>query len=66
MSRNEFHDLLRVQRRDGGAFVVRSAEGWRAVEETLYLNRVPGLVVSLREADRERLEKGVPLAELDW
>ena len=60
------HDVLRVRRRNGDDFVVLSAEDWRAIEETLYLNRVPDLVESLHEADREALEEGVPLAELDW
>ncbi len=62
----ENHDVLRVKRRNGSDFVVLSAEDWRAIEETLYLNHVPNLVESLHEADREPLEEGVPLAELDW
>jgi len=60
------HDVLRVNRRNGSDFVVLSAEDWQAIEETLYLNRAPGLVESLLEADREPLGEGVPLAELDW
>ncbi len=60
------HDVLRVKRRNGRDFVVVSADDWRAIEETLYLNRVPGLVESIHQAAQEPLEDGIPLAELDW
>ncbi len=60
------HGVLRVKRRNGGDFVVLSADDWRAIEETLYLNRVPGLVESIHQAAGEPLEDGIPLAELDW
>ncbi len=60
------HDVLRVTRRNGEDFVVLSADDWRAVEETLFLNQVPGLAQSIREAAAEPLELGTPLAELDW
>lgn len=59
------HEVLRV-RRDGGDFVVLSADDWRAVEETLYLNKVPGLAESIQEAAREPLEEGTRVEDLDW
>lgn len=62
----ENHDVLRVRRRRGGDFVVLSADDWSAIEETLYLNRVPGLVESIREAAREPLEEGTRLEDLEW
>ncbi len=60
------HDVLRVKRRNGKDFVVVSADDWRAIEETIYLNRIPGLVESIHQAAQEPLEDGTPLAELDW
>lgn len=60
------HEVLHVTRKRGGDFVVVSAEDWRAIEETLYLNRVPGLVGSLLEAAREPLEEGTRLEDLTW
>lgn len=60
------HRPLRVTRRRGGDFVVLSAEDWSAIEETLYLNHVPGMVDSIRRAAKEPLSKGIPLKELDW
>ena len=44
--------------------VMLSLEDWRAIEETLYLNSIPGLVESVQEArnasDEEYSE------EIDW
>ena len=60
------HEVLRVTRRNGGDFVVLSAEDWEAVAETLHLNQVRGLVESIKEAAREPLERGTGLRDLDW
>lgn len=59
------HEVLRV-RRDSGDFVVLSADDWRDVEETLYLNKIPGLAESLHEAAREPLEEGTRVGDLAW
>ena len=61
----EGHEVLRVKR-SRGDFVILSDEDWRAIEETLHLNRVPGLVASLHEAAQEPVEDGVPVEDLDW
>lgn len=60
------HRPLRVTRRRGGDFVVLSAEDWSAVEETLYLNHIPGMVKSIQRAAKEPVSKGIKLKELDW
>lgn len=60
------HEVLRVKRRNGENFVVIGEKDWKAIEETLYLNQFPGLVDSIHEADREPIEEGTPLEELDW
>jgi antitoxin YefM len=61
----ERHEVLRV-RRDRGDFVVVSADDWRSIEETLALNKIPGLVESLLEAAREPIHEGTRLEDLDW
>jgi len=60
------HTVLRVRRRRGGDFVVLSADDWSAIEETLFLSRVPGLVDSLHEAAAEPLDEGTRLEDLEW
>ena len=60
------HEVLKVRRRNGEDFVVMGEKDWRAIEETLYLNRIPGLVKSIHQADQEPLEEGTPLEEFDW
>ncbi|MCR5783936.1 MAG: type II toxin-antitoxin system Phd/YefM family antitoxin [Clostridia bacterium] len=37
----------------GGNCVLVSESDWRAIQETLYLNSVPGMAESILEADRE-------------
>jgi len=63
----ESHEVLHVKQAEGESFVVIGAEDWQAIEETLFLNRIPGLVGSIHQAHQEVLEEGgVPLKELDW
>ena len=44
--------------------VMLSLEDWRAIEETLYLNAIPGLVESVLEAKKAPDEEFSE--ELDW
>jgi antitoxin YefM len=60
------HEAQRIVRRNGEDAVVLSASDWSAIEETLYLNQVPGMVESIHDAHREPLSEGTPLEKLDW
>lgn len=60
------HTPLKVNRKRGGDFVVLSADDWGAIEETLHINRVPGLVQKIKKAAREPLSKGVKLKDFKW
>jgi PHD/YefM family antitoxin component YafN of YafNO toxin-antitoxin module len=60
------HDVLRVTRRKGENFVVLGEADWRAIEETLYLNQVPGLVDSIHAAAAEPVKEGTAVEDLDW
>ncbi len=62
----ENHEALKVSRKNGEAFIVIGEKGWKAIEETLYLNRIPGLAESILESAAEPLSLGTPLEELDW
>ena len=52
----ETHNPLKVRRRKGEGFVVIGEKDWIAIEETLYLNQIPGLPKSIMEAPQEPLE----------
>ena len=60
------HEAVHVKQSNGKDFVIISAEGWRAIEETLFLNQIPGMVASIHDAANESLDKGVRLQDLDW
>lgn len=46
--------------------VLVAAEDWRTIEETLFLNNIPGMVDSLLEGVGEPDEKMVSLKDVDW
>lgn len=48
-----------------GAVLVGEDE-WAAIEETLYLNGIPGYVNSVLEASSEPLEEYTPLDAVEW
>lgn len=60
------HDIIKVKRKRGRDFVVISVEDWSAIEETLYLNRVPGMAKSIHKAAKESISKGIKLKDLKW
>ena len=39
---------------------------WRAIQETIYLNAIPGLAESLIEASQKPFSESIPASELDW
>ena len=46
--------------------VLVSMEEWNGIQETLYLSSIPGMVKSIRAADNESLDDGIPASEVDW
>lgn len=60
------HQPLKVRRQNGERFVVLAEKDWRAIEGTLHMNRIPGMVESIHEAAREPLSEGTKLEDLDW
>ncbi len=45
---NEEHEPLLITGKKGSA-VLDSADDWRAIEETLFLNSIPGMTESIRD-----------------
>ncbi len=60
---NEESDPLTITGQRGNAVLIGEAD-WRAIQETLFLQAVPGLAASIREARAEGVEAAS--AELDW
>ncbi|WP_194786336.1 type II toxin-antitoxin system Phd/YefM family antitoxin [Actinomyces haliotis] len=60
---NEESEPLTITGQRGNAVLI-GEEDWRAIQETMYLESVPGLAASIREARAEGVEAGSE--ELDW
>jgi PHD/YefM family antitoxin component YafN of YafNO toxin-antitoxin module len=39
---------------------------WNGIQETLFLQTIPGMVESIKEAAREHLEDSIDAAELNY
>jgi prevent-host-death family protein len=50
----------------GAAAVILSADDWRAIEETIYINSVHGLADSIRAASKEPIADCLLADEADW
>ena len=55
---NEEHEPLLIAGKKGSAVLV-SADDWRAIEETLFLNSIPGMTESIRDG------MSTPSSEMD-
>lgn len=60
---NDDSEPLTITGRRGNAVLIGEAD-WRAIQETLYLESIPGVVESIRAARAEGVEAGS--TELDW
>lgn len=60
---NEESEPLTITGRRGNAVLV-GEDDWRAIQETIHLESVPGVAASIREARAEGIEAGSQ--ELDW
>ena len=52
---NESHTPIQITGRRGNA-VLLSEDDWKSIEETLYLSSVPGMIESIKEARKEKIE----------
>lgn len=60
---NEESEPLTITGQRGNAVLI-GEDDWRAIQETLFLESVPGMSASLRKARAEGVEAGS--TELDW
>lgn len=61
----EHHKPIVISGKRNDAILI-SKEDWDAIQETLYLNSIPGMTESIQTAAAEPIEECVPLKDLDW
>jgi len=60
---NDNHEPVVITGKSGDAVLV-SGDDWRAIQETMYLNAIPGMVQSIRDGMNESVEDLE--SDLDW
>lgn len=60
---NENHEPIVITGKSGEA-VLLSGDDWRAIQETIYVNSIPGMVQSIRDGMAEPVENLT--SELRW
>lgn len=60
---NASHEPIQITSKRGNAVLVSEGD-WRAIQETLHLQSIPGMVESIQQARKEGIEKGSK--SLDW
>lgn len=63
---NENSEPVTITNTKGKNGVLISEDDWKAIQETLYLAGVPGMVESIREGGETAIEDCVPEEEVDW
>jgi antitoxin YefM len=61
----ESHQPIAIKGNKNDAVLI-SKQDWEAMAETVYLNNIPGMVESIKQAAAEPLSEGITLQELDW
>ncbi len=54
---NEYSQPITITNNRGKNAVLVSEDDWNAIQETLYLHSIPGMVESIIEGDKEPLEE---------
>jgi len=75
-AQKEFNDILynvtlynepvTIVSDDSNAVVLISMDEWRGIQETLYLQSIPGMVESIKTAANEPLSNGTDASEVDF
>lgn len=60
---NDSHEPIQITGKRGNA-VLLSESDWSAIQETLYLHSIPGMVESIQEVRKEGVEQASET--LDW
>ena len=63
---NENSEPVTITNTKGKNGVLISEDDWKAIQETLYLASVPGMVDSIREGGETPIGDCIPEEEVDW
>jgi len=61
-----FNEPITVVSDDSKAAVLLSIDEWNAIQETLYLQSISGMVEAIKNAAAEPLAEGIPASEVDF
>ena len=62
---NLYSEPALIVSKKGNAVLVYESD-WNAIQETIYLNSIPGMVESIREGMETPLEDCVPEEDVEW
>ena len=61
-----FREPVTIVSDDNNVAVIVSMDEWNSIQETLYLQSIPGMTESIKTAAAEPLEYGIPATEVDF
>jgi prevent-host-death family protein len=61
-----YNEPVTIVSDDDRSVVLLSMEEWNSIQETIYLQSIPGMVESIKTAASEPLEDGVTASEVDF
>ena len=62
---NRYSEPALIVSKKGNAVLVSESD-WNAIQETVYLNSIPGMAESIRSGMDTRLEDCVPEEDVEW
>ena len=62
---NRYSEPALIVSKKGNAVLVSESD-WNAIQETVYLNAIPGMAESIRSGMDTRLEDCVPEEDVEW
>jgi prevent-host-death family protein len=62
----QYSEPVTIVSNDNRAAVLLSMEEWSSIQETLYLQSIPGMVKSIKAAAAEPLADGIDASEVDF
>ena len=63
---NENSEPITITNTKGRNAMIISEDDWKAIQETIHLNSIPGMAESIREGGETPTEDCVPEAEASW